>query len=150
VNPRDICPKCGEARRENAAACPRCGLSIAHWASFSRPPINPSPVLAAAWAKLKTTWDDELAHKKLLDLAANLSELDTAAALYRAQLDERPDDPFARQGLDRAAHLASVLGVQRGAIAPPGPPRVLKALAVVVAVGLVLIVLQILRISLRH
>ena len=146
-SPREACPKCGEARREDRAACPRCGLMVDRWTSFTVAPPAPSEPLAAAWTKLLDSWEEESAHKRLLDLAANLGELDTAAALYRHRLRERPEDPFARQGLERAAHLAAVMGGQRAATAEV--PRSLRVASILVAVGLVVVVLQLLRVTLH-
>ncbi len=149
MDTRDICPKCGEGRRQGKLACPRCGLSLSYWDKFSPPPITPSALLAAAWQQLLASWEDEAAHRKLLDLAANQHELDTAAALYRARLQEQPNDAFGKQALDRALHLASVLGAQRSARSAPGAPAPLRALALLVALALLGIVGYLLKLSLR-
>lgn len=83
MDPRSACPKCGEPRRDERPACPRCGLLQKNWGRYVATPIKPSDALFAAWTALREKWSDEVAHKKFLDLAANLLELDAAAALYR-------------------------------------------------------------------
>lgn len=155
MDPRSACPKCGEPRRDERPACPRCGLLQKNWGRYVATPIKPSDALFAAWTALREKWSDEVAHKKFLDLAANLLELDAAAALYRQHLREladagSPDDPFARQGLERAAHLASVLGVQRGTKGQSAKiEKPLKAISIVMALLLLAIVIQLLRVTLR-
>lgn len=142
------CPKCGAARRANQQACPRCGLLQTLWDTFVASPPEPSAGLAAAWQKLGQAWEDETLHKRFLDLAANLDALNSAASLYRAHLRQHPADPFARAGLERVAHLASVIGSQRAATATV--PSSLRAISVLVATGLLAIAIQLVRLSLHR
>lgn len=147
MNVRDACPKCGAPRRAESAACPKCGLLVSKWDTFARSVPTPTATLQAAWEKLQTDWQNEAAHKRFVDFAANQHELDVAAALYRAYADANPSDSRARDGMERTAKIAAVLGGRDAKIVVPGW---LRWVSISVALALVVITIQIVRLSLHR
>lgn len=107
-----VCPKCQRERRPGEDACARCGLLVTRWEGFSEDVAKLEPV-DAAWEALKREWHDEDAHRRFLDLSAQVSGLDVAAAHYRRAARERPDDPRPEMMLKRAFMLAQNLYAAR-------------------------------------
>src|SRR5215470_10497176 len=115
------CPKCGRERRPGDEACARCGLRVALWEGWKEE-IPSIPVLDEAWQKLQGEWNDERAHRRFIEQAAQLDALDVAAAHYRHVKRERADDARAEEGLKRAAQLAVSLYAQKAQAARTVPP----------------------------
>lgn len=102
--PRE-CPKCRHERQPGQDACARCGLLVARWEGF-QPELPSLEPVDRAWAELLASWSDEGAHRRFLELAAQVDGLDVAAALYKQRSLAEPDDGRAREGLARAVTLA--------------------------------------------
>ena len=100
-----VCPKCQREALPGDAACARCGLLVAKWEGFiyERPKLEP---VDEAWARLEASWEDDLAHRKFLELSASVDGLDVAAAHYQAVRRSRPDDARAQEGVRRSVALA--------------------------------------------
>jgi hypothetical protein len=138
VTARDlsVCPKCQRARKPGEDSCARCGLLVTRWEGFqltlpSLPPVD------AAWTRLASEWEDEAAHKRFLELAAQHDGLDVAAALYQKAQRDRPGDARAEDGVKRAATLAQHLYKARAdaerAQAPLQGQRLLRVVSAIVA-----------------
>jgi hypothetical protein len=137
-----VCPKCQRERMPappgKEDACARCGLLVARWDGF-KVEIPSLPPLDAAWADLQNRWADDDAHRKFLDLAADLGGLDLAAAHYRTVRDERPSDVRAEAGLRRASNLAqSLYAAHAQADRTRTPSGALRAAGLVGAIVVVL------------
>jgi hypothetical protein len=115
------CPKCGRERRPGEEACARCGLRTALWDGW-REEMPSIPALDEAWEKLQHEWEDERAHRRFLEQAAQLDALDLAAAHYRQRRRENPNDARAEEGLKRAAQLAVNVYAQKAQAERTTPP----------------------------
>lgn len=103
-----VCPKCGTAPREGAAACVRCGLALSRWGSFEAAP-PPHPALDVLWPELEEHWEDDARHARLLEVASTSDGLDVAAARYGEILRRRPGDARATAAMGRIAFLVEQL-----------------------------------------
>lgn len=133
-----VCPKCQRERMPAEEACARCGLLVERWEGFSFE-IPSLPPIDSAWTDLESRWADDDAHRRFLDLAADLGGLDIAAAHYRKVRDERPSDVRAEHGLRRASNLAQSLYAARAqADRTRTPSGMLRAAGLVGAILVVL------------
>jgi hypothetical protein len=92
--------------------------------------------LDAAWADLAARWDDEAAHRALIDRFGDLEALAEVGRRYKEALDARPGDAMALRGRDEVLKRATALALaQLPRTAPPREtPRGLE-LAVVFLAG---------------
>ncbi len=121
----------------------RCGLLMARWPGFLAE-IPSDPPVDAAWQVLLANWDDDLAHKRFLEKAAQHDGLDVAAALYREAQRKRPDDLRAAAALKRSVVLAQDLYAAKSlASRPPVATTLTRVIAIGVAVVLVCAALSI-------
>lgn len=137
--PEGFCPKCVARRRPGVKACPSCGLLFANFRPADQ---EVAPEVASAWRELLDAWQDDLAHDRFLRLALADGQMVAAARLYRIQLAQHPDDPFAARGRDEVVRLASAAA---SALAPaggkgPSPSRRWQV-AAVAAIGFAVLVL---------
>jgi hypothetical protein len=132
------CPKCQRERVPGEDACARCGLLVTRWEGFAaEEPTHPA--LEEPWQKLLSTWDDDAAHTRFLELAATVEGLDVAAAKYHKRKLAEPGDEKADKGLSRAVNMAHTLYVARAeAERPPRAPVILKLVGTMFA-GLILL-----------
>ena len=103
------------------------------WEGF-RVELPSYPPVDDAWKELLGSWEDEAAHKRFLDRAAQYDGLDVAAALYRDVQRQRPADPRAAAALERLVVLAQDLYAARALAGrpPKGPTRIVAIGAAIV------------------
>lgn len=89
---REVCAKCSKPLREDAEACPSCGLIVAKMATYTEKEAEVSAPIKAAWASVLAQWDDVARHDALFKLVAEAGEYTWAAARYREQSRTRPAD----------------------------------------------------------
>ncbi len=104
--PEGACPKCVAPRREEALACPQCGLVYVNHVPESH---APSDILADAWRTLATRWEDWDAHDRLMTLAVGRGELAMVGRLYRIRLARAPGDTAAQRGRDEVVRRATLV-----------------------------------------
>ncbi|MEM9195510.1 MAG: hypothetical protein AAGF12_40445 [Myxococcota bacterium] len=100
-------------------------------------PGEPDPI-EVAWDKVEAEWNNAEVHRKFIRLCASLDRLPEAGVRYRAVRDRGDERSDAAK-----AHIDQVLSVAMRSLEPlkseprRGPPLVLKAVAVLIFVGLV-------------
>ena len=101
-------------------------------------PIDTTPALEAAWAKVEQSWDDPTAHDKLVGLCASLGRLEFAGRRYREVRERDPERAArAQQSIERIVALAmQTLELHRDP-APPSPKRILFPVALLLVTALV-------------
>ncbi|AKQ63221.1 hypothetical protein A176_000133 [Myxococcus hansupus] len=104
--PEGVCPKCVAPRREEALACPQCGLVYVNHVPEAQ---APSDVLVDAWRTLAARWEDWDAHDRLMTLAAGRGELAMVGRLYRIRLARAPGDTAAQRGRDEVVRRATLV-----------------------------------------
>lgn len=124
--PPGVCPKCVAPQREEALACPQCGLVYVNYQPEEQPL---SDVLADAWRALAARWEDWDAHDRLMTLAVGRGELAMAGRLYRIRLARVPDDAVARRGRDEVVRRATL--VVPSSVEPAESPGVFRRLKTV-------------------
>ena len=112
------CPKCDGAVAAGAAACPRCGLGVDRFASFSDAAAEEFPELDQLWARCQAAWGERDRHDAFLDRAVATGAFAYAARRYRAALRERPGDAEAAVRLERVGRMA-----EAAILAAPARPR---------------------------
>ena len=134
-----LCPKCGAAVRVEAAACVRCGLTVARMIAYvdAQEAAVPEPV-HAAWQHAQASWEDPAAHDELLRLVVTHNCFAWAAGRYRTRTDE-----IARRQRERLRRAAEVTLLASAAARPDASSQpyraatsVLVILIVVIAAGL--------------
>jgi hypothetical protein len=136
----ELCPKCGAAVRAEAAACARCGLTVARMAAYVDAQDAAVPeAVRAAWDRAVAGWDDSAAHDELLRLVVANNSFAWAAGRYRTRTDEVAVRQ--RDRLRRAAEVTLLAGAAARPDSSTNPYRaatsVLAILIVVIAAGLV-------------
>ncbi len=101
--PEGHCPKCVAPRPSEALACSACGLVFTNFTP--REQVLP-PLLAAAWQRLQTRWEQRAAHDALLAQAHADGQLAAAGRLCRIRLAHESGDVEARRALDEVVRLA--------------------------------------------
>lgn len=100
------CPKCGAPRADTATACARCGLAVAHMASFAaRSEEVAAEPLAQAWQNCLDDWSNTAHHDELLRLVSQHDAYTWAVARYRG----RPEDAIRDRQLARLAKAAELM-----------------------------------------
>lgn len=133
------CPKCGSARKPDAAACTTCGLTVARMAAYVEARDGAVPdSLRAAWQRATDAWTDEARHDELFRLVAAHDAYAWAAGRYRTRKDAMATRQLDR--LRRAAEATLLAGATARQSAEAKPYRassaVLAMLVVAVAAGL--------------
>jgi hypothetical protein len=99
------CSKCGAGYRDDAAACPTCGLAVARMAAYTeaRAAAVPEPIAEAvhvAWTRATADWNNPARHDELLQAVAVHNAYAWAAGRYRT----RGRDAIAQRQLARLRH----------------------------------------------
>lgn len=103
--PAMTCPKCDLAQAE-AAACVQCGLRADKFGDFAGADDEQNQQLAAMFSVCESRWDDADAHERFAAAVSETSAFAYGAKRYRQAMRERPDDPTAKNQLDRLARMA--------------------------------------------
>ena len=128
------CPKCGAPRADTATACARCGLAVAHMASFAARSEDVAEPLATQWQKCLDDWSNTAHHDELLRLVSQHDAYTWAVARYRGRAaDEIRDRQLAR--LAKAAEL--MMYASAGKQQPDRMPTPYRNFLIVVVVLLV-------------
>lgn len=118
------CPKCEAAINASSEACPSCGLSREHFASFagSENALSTDELAqSAAWQRVRAAFDDEEAHEAFLHEISTAGRFQQAAALYRRVRGEREEE-ISQRMLERIRRMAAATMQSRSKVAPPSRP----------------------------
>jgi hypothetical protein len=101
------CPKCGAPQTARGAACVRCGLAAARFATYVRDAHASAPAaLVELWELCRAAWGDPAAHDRFLQAAAIAEAYPYAASCYREALLRDPADPVARKRIAEVGQRA--------------------------------------------
>jgi hypothetical protein len=136
--PEDRCPKCIGPRDAQALSCPGCGLVyVNHRAEF----VAPSAELGQIMREALLRWDDDVAHRALLEWASARGELPQLGRFYRLRLAAAPHDPLAQRGRDEVLERAAAASPLRPSDPAERPTFALPYLALVAALGVLAVAL---------
>ncbi|MFT3712723.1 MAG: hypothetical protein QM817_34160 [Archangium sp.] len=109
--PEGLCPKCVARKREDAEACPHCGV---RYELFEEATALPPKALREEWVLLLQDWGNDGKHQQLRRKAQQLDALAQVGRLYRLRQANFPEDPFAAEALTDILRLAAVpMGIPR-------------------------------------
>ena len=147
----NACPKCKKPCREGEAACARCGLLVARWATFASSEPPSVTELDERWSELRARWDDPVAHDRLIDLGVTIGALPSLARRYREARDADPADEIAVKRLGQiAVYLETALRAQAHADRSPASARALWLLGYLVAAAVLVASVWVFFLAFRH
>jgi hypothetical protein len=141
--PAGRCPKCVSVRPAAAVHCAQCGLA---YARFVLAEHKLRPGLDRAWRELLKRWEEPAAHDKLLARAQAEEALPQVARLYQIRLARNESDAMAaraREELLRRVTVSASAAVKPQGPAPAAGSRKLLWMGLAGAMGLLLLLLQV-------
>jgi hypothetical protein len=141
--PAGRCPKCVAVRPAGAVHCAQCGLAYARFVPAEH---RLRPGLDRAWRELLAKWEDPAAHDKLLARAQAEEALPQVARLYQIRLARSDVDAMAQRGREellRRVTVSASAAVKPQGQPAPGGSRKLLWVGLAGAMGLLLLLLQV-------
>ncbi len=145
------CPKCGEARVPERAACGKCGLANDRMPAYSEAhEATAGDDIRAAWDRAVADWASPSRHDELMQLVARHGIYAWAAGRYRDAAREQPDDPIARRQIERLQKAAEATMFASAATRPDRTPAPYRATVAVLGLMIVAIIVGFAYAILKH